>query len=196
MAHDPSNPLNLLVLGGSLGSSFLNTHVPIVAAVIASLGIALEIHHQTGERDLNHTRDRYLALGLKPARVLPFISDMTGAYGNADFVISCAGASSLAEFAIAGLPCLLVPLASASENHQVANAEIFSHETGVPWVTEAQWKTVEIARLITLLVNAPTKWTNLSHQLRRQARTNSAALLVDDMLDLAIWRSSPAVSAP
>jgi UDP-N-acetylglucosamine--N-acetylmuramyl-(pentapeptide) pyrophosphoryl-undecaprenol N-acetylglucosamine transferase len=48
------------------------------------------------------------------------------AYSVADFIVSRAGALAIAELAIAGLPTILIPLPTAAEDHQTANAKQLS----------------------------------------------------------------------
>ena len=62
-------------------------------------------------------------------RVMPFIEDMAAAYAWADLVLCRAGALTVAELALAGLPSLLVPLPTAADDHQSANARALA-ETG------------------------------------------------------------------
>src|SRR5579862_3538605 len=48
---------------------------------------------------------------------------MAGAFGAADIVVSRAGMSTVSELAAAGKPSILVPLPTASDQHQLHNAE-------------------------------------------------------------------------
>ena len=54
--------------------------------------------------------------------VTDFISDMASAYAAADMVISRAGASSISEFCLLGMPVILVPSPNVAEDHQTKNA--------------------------------------------------------------------------
>ena len=83
------------------------------------------IVHQTGAADLDAIRQRYAAMSLD-ADVQPFIADMSAAYRCATLVISRAGATTLAELACAGVPAILVPLATSAHDHQRLNARLFS----------------------------------------------------------------------
>ena len=57
-------------------------------------------------------------------RLAPFIDDMAAAYRWADLVLCRAGASTLAELCVCGLPAILVPYPHAVDDHQTANAQV------------------------------------------------------------------------
>lgn len=111
--------LRILVLGGSQGARKLNQCVP---NAIASLDREVEVHHQSGAVMRDETENRYRELGIE-ACVSAFVEDMTKAYAWADLVICRAGAMTISEVAIAGLPSLLVPFPYAIDDHQTRNAE-------------------------------------------------------------------------
>jgi UDP-N-acetylglucosamine--N-acetylmuramyl-(pentapeptide) pyrophosphoryl-undecaprenol N-acetylglucosamine transferase len=117
-----SGPLRILVVGGSLGASALNSVVP---AAIAQLAVCPELYHQTGGQDLNGVRDAYAAGGIE-ARVEPFIDDMASAYAWADLVICRAGALTVAELAVVGAAAILVPFPHATNDHQTGNARFLA----------------------------------------------------------------------
>jgi len=119
-------PLHLLVLGGSLGARAINDILPAIVQKILAGGGQLEVWHQTGDAHVADVRRSYgelLELGM---RVDPFIEDMAAAYSWADLVLCRAGALTVSELAIMGCPSILVPLPSAIDDHQTANARSLS----------------------------------------------------------------------
>ena len=119
-----SRPLQILVLGGSQGALPINEVVPELLA-----GWSEEdrpsVRHQTGDRTLESTQAIYRDKGLdlsKRIDVVPFISDMSGAYTWADLVICRSGASTVSEIAAAGLPSILIPYPHHSDQQQTHNA--------------------------------------------------------------------------
>lgn len=117
-------PLNLLVVGGSLGAQALNEIIP------QGLGLmepALRPHvvHQSGEKHLAALERHYAAAGVK-AHCVSFIEDMAGAYAWADLVICRAGALTVAELAAVGVPAILVPFPHAVDDHQTGNARFLT----------------------------------------------------------------------
>jgi UDP-N-acetylglucosamine--N-acetylmuramyl-(pentapeptide) pyrophosphoryl-undecaprenol N-acetylglucosamine transferase len=115
----------VLVFGGSQGARKINV---AVSAMVARRRLPSEwqVLHVTGKRDYEwmaaerkaeHNENRYIAAA--------YLDDMALAHAASDVVVSRAGASSLAEFAVSGLPALLVPYPHASEDHQRKNAQVF-----------------------------------------------------------------------
>lgn len=114
-------PLQVLVVGGSLGAQALNQVVPqAVRLFVAAERPALR--HQTGPRDLASVKAAYASAGIE-ADVQPFIDDMAQALGWADLVICRAGALTVAELAAAGVASVLIPFPHAVDDHQRVNAE-------------------------------------------------------------------------
>jgi UDP-N-acetylglucosamine--N-acetylmuramyl-(pentapeptide) pyrophosphoryl-undecaprenol N-acetylglucosamine transferase len=125
-----SGPLRLLVVGGSQGASVFNRIVPEAVASLPLSGRP-RIRHQAG-RQLAAARERYAAAGVE-ADVVDFIDDMAEAWSWADLAICRTGALTVAELAAAGVPALLVPLPSAVDDHQTANARYLS-DPGAGWL--------------------------------------------------------------
>lgn len=114
----------LLVLGGSQGASVLNRAVPAALGDAGDILSGWNIVHQTGEADHDQVTAAYASYGL-PARVEPFLTDMAEQYRHAGLVISRAGGTSLAEFAVTGTPAILVPYPDSIGDHQLHNATWF-----------------------------------------------------------------------
>lgn len=111
-------PLQILIIGGSLGAAILNRVVP---EGIAQSGIRFRVVHQCGAEHRDALALRYQNLGIEAA-VIPFIDDMAREYAAADVVICRAGAITVSELTAAGVASLLVPLTVSTTSHQRANA--------------------------------------------------------------------------
>lgn len=112
---------NVLVFGGSQGAQILNEIVPDAVTQLADV----QIIHQTGAVMFEPVRTRYRALNVK-AHVTAFIDDMVAAYQWADIVICRSGAMTVSEVAAMGVPAIFIPLPSAIDDHQVANARFLT----------------------------------------------------------------------
>jgi UDP-N-acetylglucosamine--N-acetylmuramyl-(pentapeptide) pyrophosphoryl-undecaprenol N-acetylglucosamine transferase len=169
--------LRLLVCGGSLGSPFLNRHAPELARALRDGGVAVEVWHQAGAWPLDEVRAAYAAVRVA-ARVAAHVDDMTAAYGWADLAVACAGAATLAELAAASLPAVLVPFASAANDHQSENAAAFARAAGVPWLRAAEWNPAALAAALAPLARDPSVWTAQAGRVRALARPDAADAVV------------------
>ena len=120
-ARAESEPLHVLVVGGSLGAQALNDAVP-KAVTRLLLEQRPVVRHQTGARDLAMVQAAYAASGID-AEVQPFIDDMASALAWADLVVCRSGALTVAELAAAGVASVLIPFPHAVDDHQRVNAE-------------------------------------------------------------------------
>jgi UDP-N-acetylglucosamine--N-acetylmuramyl-(pentapeptide) pyrophosphoryl-undecaprenol N-acetylglucosamine transferase len=130
-----SGPLHLLVLGGSLGATAINAAIPTMLAALPAEARPI-VRHQCGDKHLAATLEAYAAAGIvlsDAVQVQPYIDDMAEAYAWADLAICRAGASTIAELAVAGLPAILVPYPWAVDDHQRANASMLV-DSGAGWL--------------------------------------------------------------
>ena len=113
-------PLNVLVVGGSLGAKVLNDAVPAALALIDPAQRPV-VTHQSGKKNIEALRAAYLQAGVN-ANVVDFIDDMAAEYANADLVICRAGAITVSELTAAGVASVLVPFVASTTGHQRDNA--------------------------------------------------------------------------
>lgn len=141
-----AGPLRMLVVGGSLGATALNTLIPQALALLP-VAQRPQVTHQSGTRHLETLRANYAAAGVE-ADVRDYIEDMSSAYQQCDFAVCRAGAMTVAELACAGVPALLVPYPAAVDDHQTGNAQFLS-EIGAAWLIQQRDLSAEkLAQLI------------------------------------------------
>ncbi len=129
----PGDRFNLLVLGGSLGARVLSDVVPAaIAALPETLRARVMVTQQCRAEDLPRVRAAYATSGVV-AQLAPFFEDVATRLAQSHLVIARAGASTVAELAVAGRPAILVPLPHAIDDHQSANARALA-EAGGAWV--------------------------------------------------------------
>ena len=126
-----SGPLQLLVVGGSLGASALNSVVPQALALLPPEQRPL-VTHQSGAAQIDALRANYAAAGVA-ATLTPFIDDTAQAFASADVVLCRAGASTVTEIAAVGVAAMFVPLPTAVDDHQTHNAR-FLVDQGAGWL--------------------------------------------------------------
>ncbi|AXY58762.1 undecaprenyldiphospho-muramoylpentapeptide beta-N-acetylglucosaminyltransferase [Acinetobacter sp. WCHAc010052] len=144
-------PLKVLIVGGSLGAQALNERVP---AALKQLQVPVSVFHQCGQNQAETTLARYADAPVSlSVEVQPFIDDMAKAYSEADLIICRAGALTVTEIATAGVAAIFVPLPSAVDDHQTANAK-FLADTGAAKISpQADLTSESLAALLTPLMN-------------------------------------------
>ena len=166
LRKNPGSPPQLIVLGGSQGSRFLNRHIPELAGNLKAQGLDLRVVHQCGNRFREAVLNAYKNHGVE-AVVEPFFNDLGSLYQSADFAISSAGATSLEELSAFSIPCYLIPLRNAADDHQTANARVFSRLTATEWMSERKWDQVYLSDYIASLLQDPQKWQAQSERVHQ-----------------------------
>ena len=166
----PNAPLKIFVFGGSQGARQLNENVPEALARLRKKSV--EVFHQTGEAERELVEARYAKLGL-PAEVVAFEHEMPKRYAWADLAICRAGALTVAELALAGMPALLVPYPFAADDHQAANARALE-EAGAARCLEANPLDVNaLAQAVAELVTTPGRLVLMREAAERLARPHT-----------------------
>ena len=174
----------VLIFGGSQGAHAINMAMVEAAPKLAARHGGLAITHQTGERDLEHVRDSYRRSGLQ-ARVEPFLFTMDREIKIADFVVSRAGATTLAELTAAGKPAVLIPLPTAADDHQRKNAEVLAR-AGAAEVLEQRMLTGDrLAERILALASDVGRRQAMGRAARTLAKPHAARDIADRVLVLA-----------
>lgn len=179
----------ILIFGGSQGAHGINVAMVEAAPELARKSGQLAITHQTGERDLAMVREAYVAAGL-PARVEPFIDAMDAEMKAADVVICRAGATTLAEITASGRPAILIPLPTATDDHQRRNAEAMAEAGAAEVIEQDGLSGPELATRILALAADRDRRESMGRQARRLARPDAAARIVDRLLELATGDSA------
>ncbi|RMG98006.1 MAG: undecaprenyldiphospho-muramoylpentapeptide beta-N-acetylglucosaminyltransferase [Deltaproteobacteria bacterium] len=170
----------LLVLGGSQGARPINDAMMRAAPELLRRVPGLRIVHQTGRRDEDRVRRGYGDLATAGGRIeiVPFIEDMASAYASADLVLSRAGATTLAELAVAGRPAILVPFPHATDDHQTKNAEAFVAAGGAVLVPQHQLSGQAWLGEIERIAVDPDRRRGMARAMRSLARPDAAREVV------------------
>ena len=152
----PRDAARVLIFGGSQGAHAINVAMVEAASRLAATGLQLAITHQTGERDLDLVRTAYGRAGLA-ARVEAFIFEIDREMKAADLVICRAGATTLAELTASGRPAILVPLPTATDDHQRKNAEVLGRAGAALVIEERELDGARLAGAIAELIADPAR---------------------------------------
>jgi UDP-N-acetylglucosamine--N-acetylmuramyl-(pentapeptide) pyrophosphoryl-undecaprenol N-acetylglucosamine transferase len=180
----PPPAARVLIFGGSQGAHAINLAMVEAATRLATADTRLAITHQTGERDVELVRAAYHSAGLQ-ARVEAFLFEMDREMTAADFVVARAGATTLSELAAARRPAILVPLSTATDDHQRKNADVIARAGGAEVIDERALTGERLAERILALAADPARREQMAVAVQRFARPDAAARIADRVWQLA-----------
>lgn len=179
----PPRAARVLIFGGSQGAHAINLAMVEAAARLAAAGAVLGITHQTGERDVELVRDAYRRAGLE-ARVEAYLFEMDREMTEADVVVARAGATTLAELAAARRAAILVPLPTATDDHQRRNAEVVARAGGAEVIEERELTGERLAASLLALAGDAARREAMADAMQRFARPDAAARIADRVWQL------------
>jgi UDP-N-acetylglucosamine--N-acetylmuramyl-(pentapeptide) pyrophosphoryl-undecaprenol N-acetylglucosamine transferase len=181
--ESPLQAARVLIFGGSQGAHAINVAMVEAAPRLVAAGLRLAVTHQTGERDVDLVRDAYRRAGLE-ARVEAFLFEMDREMTSADLVVCRAGATTLSELAASGRPAILVPLPTATDDHQRKNAAVIERVGGADVIDERDLNGARLADAVLDLARDAAKRQRMSAAIRALARPDAAARIADHVWTL------------
>jgi len=143
---DDNGIFRVLVTGGSQGASVLSRVVPDGLGMLPlNFRRRLQVTQQCRAEDIDGVRERYAQLGI-PADLATYMPDLPERLSWSHLVIARAGASTIAELTAAGRPAILIPLPSATDDHQTANVREMVDAGGARAIAEHAFTPVELAK--------------------------------------------------
>jgi UDP-N-acetylglucosamine--N-acetylmuramyl-(pentapeptide) pyrophosphoryl-undecaprenol N-acetylglucosamine transferase len=186
-APDPGQPL-VTVFGGSLGAVRINE---------AALGLYalwrdradVTVLHVTGPRNYEDCAARLVALR-RPNDALRYElvgyeEHMEKLYARTTLAVCRAGAVTVAELAVAGIPAVLVPLPGAPGDHQTRNAEALAGANAAVLVPDEECDGARLDVELRTLLTDPARLESMAAAARRLARPDAAARLADLVEEVA-----------
>ncbi len=172
-----SGKKTILVLGGSLGAASINK------ATASSLDFLkekdIQLIWQTGK---NYYKD-YEKSADKNIKVIPFVDSMNLAYSSCDLLISRAGATTIAEITVLGIPAVLIPSPNVAENHQYYNAKHLSDE-GAAVLVEDKYCAERLLPTLTGLIADDNGLIKLKENALRLGKPEAADLIAQRAINI------------
>jgi UDP-N-acetylglucosamine--N-acetylmuramyl-(pentapeptide) pyrophosphoryl-undecaprenol N-acetylglucosamine transferase len=167
------------VVGGSQGATVLSDVVPDGLAMLPEhFRRRLQVTQQCRPEDIDQVRRKYASHGI-PADLATYIPDLPARLAWSHLVIARAGASTIAELTAAGRPAILVPLPTATDNHQVSNAREMARAGGARMILQKKFTPVELAKQMQKLGLDPKSLHNAAERAKAVGRPNAASDLAD-----------------
>jgi UDP-N-acetylglucosamine--N-acetylmuramyl-(pentapeptide) pyrophosphoryl-undecaprenol N-acetylglucosamine transferase len=185
----PAKAKVLFVIGGGLGAQHINRAVASAMPHLLREFKDLHVIHAVGRANETALQAAYHDK-LSPAeqgrlQVDGFIDNVYLYSGAADVVITRAGATNLAEFALQGKACIVIPSPFLAGGHQLKNARYLAGRQAALVLDEADLTADpnRLARQVSGLLRDPARQQQLSAQLALLAHPDAAAKLAKLILD-------------
>ena len=179
---DPQKKTILLV-GGSLGARTINESVLQHLDLIKQYS-DIQFVWQTGNYYSLEIAERLKDIKPDNLLVTDFIADMGAAYKVADLVISRAGAGSISEFCLLGVPVILVPSPNVAEDHQTKNAMALVNKQAALYVKDREADRLLLPMAIDTVTNA-AQLKSLRENILKLALPDSADIIAKEVIKLA-----------
>ncbi len=173
LGFDPSRPL-VVVVGGSLGARVINDSMKLALKKIVDAGAS--VLWQTGK--LYADECRRTAEGTDNAIATAFVSRMDLAYHAADLIVSRAGASTISELQIIGVPAILVPSPNVAEDHQRKNAQALVDVDAAVMLLDAECK-ARLTDTVISLLNDKKRRDTLATNVKKMAMRSADDKIVE-----------------
>lgn len=173
----------LLVMGGSQGAHGLNLAFTEAIGSLKEKMDSWQIIHLSGGKDYDLMVRTYKKAEME-ARVYPFLQCMEEAYREADLVVARAGATTVAEIMVCGLPSLLVPYPLATHHHQEENARWLEKRGAAITLREQELTGEKLAEIILSLISDGERLSRMAENSRGLGRPEAAETIVARVMAL------------
>ena len=170
--------LRILVIGGSQGATILSDVVPDGLARLSIPASRLHVTQQCRAEDVDRVRARYSDLGIR-ADLATYFENIPDLLAKAHLVIGRAGASTIAELTCAGRPAILIPLPSATDDHQSANVQEMVEAGGACALAQSDFTPDRLAQAIDQIGLSEEKLMDAAGRARGIGRPNATGDLAD-----------------
>jgi UDP-N-acetylglucosamine--N-acetylmuramyl-(pentapeptide) pyrophosphoryl-undecaprenol N-acetylglucosamine transferase len=173
----------VVVFGGSQGALHID-RAAIGACHLLSTRADLQVVLITGAAHLETIRRAAPpASGGIIVRLVGYLERMDLAYGCADLVVSRAGATTVAEVTVCGLPALLIPYPYATGRHQEANARALQRSGGASIMLDDQLSAEALAQRMESLIDHPERLRAMAERSRAFGRPDAAERLTSIVVE-------------
>ncbi len=180
LGFNPNRPL-VVVVGGSLGARTINDSMKL--AVRDMLKSGASVLWQTGKLYADECQKAIADINNENLIATAFVGRMDLVYRGADLVVSRAGASTISEIQLAGVPAVLVPSPNVAEDHQRKNAEALAQRGAAVMILDRECAE-KLPRVVTEMLRDPKKREELGANARKMALENADEKIVDEILKI------------
>ena len=183
---DEGKDFNLLIFGGSQGARFFSRKLPdALMKLDPTLRKKIVLTQQARPEDEEALRKKYANAGFKKLVIQPFFKNMPELLSAAHLVIGRGGAGTLTEVMVVGRPAVIIPLPTAADNHQYANAKVLENAGGAIVIQEKDFDADKLAEQLTQMIQQPATLTKMAKNAHKLAILNAAGRMAEVVVDVA-----------
>ena len=181
----------LMLIGGGQGARELNNLFIKSSLKLFESIPNLYVIHVVGKLNYDLAKNKYSKLlpnkYLKNLKVIDYTNEVYLYSGASDLIITRAGATNLAEFAIQAKPCIVIPSSYLASGHQIENAYLLSRSGAVDLIIDKDLEKNNelLENKILELLNSEEKLIELSVNFYRFAKPGSAHKIAKLIIELA-----------
>ena len=173
----------VLSFGGSQGARAINMAMVQVFKQLGAIK-GLRFLHVTGPRQYEEfmnglTRAGMVSENYGNINVVPYLHNMPEIMAAADLAVCRAGAATIAELTVRGLPSILIPYPYAAANHQEHNARALVERGAAVMIIDRNLKGNLLARTIADLFEQPSGLAAMGSKSLEMGKPGA----LDDILD-------------
>ncbi len=117
--------------------------------------------------------------------VYPYLDNMGSYLKKTDLIISRAGATTISEITVLGLPSILIPSPYVTHNHQEENAKVLEEAGASIVIKEKDLSAQKLLESIDFVLKSKTKYDIMSESNKKIGIRDSASKIAKLLIDLA-----------
>jgi len=180
--HFDPDKFTLLVTGGSQGATSINTTF-MDALELMDNTTKFNIIHQTGVQDESKIMRAYKHLKIK-ATASAFFHNMPQLQDIADLVITRAGAGTISELCLRGLPAILIPFPHAADDHQTFNAKALEKQKAAVMIRDNELTGSALKETIEDLIRDKAKLDLMAERMKQLAMPDADEKIAHHILKI------------
>jgi len=168
-------PFQVLVFGGSRGADSINNAMLDLLDKHSDTELSFNwitgtCHYEDIISAVNKISDKRGQLNVS---VSPYLYEMGAAMSSAHLAVCRAGAGTISELMLSGLPAILVPYPYAAEGHQEKNARALKEKNAVHMIIDDFLDGDTLFTAVKALLHDEKRLHNMRAQLLKEAKPNA-----------------------
>lgn len=186
----PTDRRLLYVFGGSRGARAINQAlVPVLGRLLQRPD--LMVLYVTGKAAYDDVAGQVQRQGIDleiPGKIMvkPYLYEAEDALAAADLALVRAGAMTMAEVAVRGLPAVIIPFPYAIYDHQERNARVPERQGAAVVIREKALTPEGLEETIAGLLDHPGRLAEMARKMKELGRPDAAERIARGVLALAV----------